>query len=325
VIINVGMNGANLVLTGAGAQQGRCVDALGQSLIGEVSGCNAVRFYNLANFEIARGILKVPPAGTALDGKPCPTSRDFSVVDQDQSDNVVSTYLLNGQGQTAQFSAANQAALAGATPIVNPSDNLVLGKFIDPANGCTPFMAPDTTAPNGTSPSQALDELSARVNQQAPIAVIPPNDPMVLVGGNMSVAKTNVYRSLNDMPLLPNNVNPTQVAASYCQNLVNVQPARLQLDMAREANATSPVAAVGNNLATFLGARLSASFTNLVCNSFGLKNPVNLTLTNNVATAVTYNLTQQQATGAGAAAGAGGGATGNQNPPGGRRHHHHFM
>jgi hypothetical protein len=145
----------------------------------------------------------------------------------------------------------------------------------------------------------------------------------------MSVAKTNVYRSLNDMPLLPANVDPAQVASAYCQNLLNVQSARLQLDMAKEVNGTSPVVAVGSNLATFLGARLSASFTNLNCTNFGLKNPVTLTLDGNgVATAVTYALTPQQATGNGAAAGAGGGGTtGNGNPPTGRRHHHrhHFM
>ena len=34
-------------------------------MIGQVSACNAVNFYNLANAEIARGTLTVPPAGTA--------------------------------------------------------------------------------------------------------------------------------------------------------------------------------------------------------------------------------------------------------------------
>src|SRR5580658_4010331 len=64
VIIDVGFNGNNLALTGQGAFQGNCVDALGQSLIGQVSGCNTVNFYNLANEEIARGTLKVPALGT---------------------------------------------------------------------------------------------------------------------------------------------------------------------------------------------------------------------------------------------------------------------
>ena len=296
VIIDVGFNGTNLVLQGRGARQGNCVDALGQSVIGQVSACNAVNFYNLANREIARGTLTVPPAGTSLDGQPCLTTRNFGMVDQDQSDNVITTYLLNGNGQTAQNTAANAAAIAGATTLVNGSDDKLLAAFLDPANGCTAFSAPDATDPGGTSGSQALNELSARVNQQGTIAVVPPNDEMTLVGGAFSVAKTNVYRSLVDQPLLAGNVNATQVAMDYCQNLTNIQPARNQLDMARELNTGTPVAAVGNTLATFMGNRLSMSFVNLGCANFGLTNPVTVTLDGNqVATAVTFSTAQQTA------------------------------
>jgi hypothetical protein len=297
VIIDVGFNGTNLVLQGRGARQGNCVDALGQSVIGQVSACNAVGFYDLAKAEIARGALTVPPAGTSLDGQPCLTVRDFAVVDQDQSDNVITSYLINGNGQTAQNTAANAAAIAGATTLVNGSDDKLLAAFLDPANGCTPFTAPDATDPAGTSGSQALNELSARVDQQGTIAVVPPNDEMTLVGGAFSIAKTNVYRSLVDQPLLAGNVNATQVAAAYCQNMTNIQPARNQLDMARELNTGTPVAAIGNNLATFMGNRLSMSFVNLGCANFGLANPVTVTLDGNgVATAVTYNTAQQKAT-----------------------------
>ena len=121
VEISVGFNGTNLVLTGAGAQQGNCVDASGQSLIGQVSACNAVNFYNTANADIARGTLTVPPAGTASDGQACETTRDFALIDQDPSDNVVSQYLINANGQTAQNNPANEAALTGATVLVNGS------------------------------------------------------------------------------------------------------------------------------------------------------------------------------------------------------------
>jgi hypothetical protein len=312
VIIDVGFNGTNLALTGRGAFQGRCVDALGQSLIGQVSACNAVNFYRLANFEIAQGTLKVPAAGTATDGKPCMTVRDFGLIDQDQSDNVVTQYLINANGQTAQATAANKANLNGATTLTNGSDDALLSEFVDPANGCTPFTATDATNPNGTSPSQALNELSARVNQQGTIAVVPTNDEMTLVAGQMSVAKTNVYRSLVDQPLLAGNVNPTTVASNYCQNMVNIQTARNQLDLTKDTNFTSPVPAVGNNLATFLGARLAASFTNLVCANFGLANTAKVTVDGNgVATAVTYSLTQQAAA---AAAGAGAGAGASPSP-----------
>jgi hypothetical protein len=323
VIIDIGFNGTNLALTGRGAIQGRCVDALGQSLIGQVSACNAVNFYDLANFEIARGILKVPAAGTDLSGQPCLTTRDFGLVDQDQSDNVVTQYLLNGNGQTAQATAANANANPNDTTLANGSDDALLSDFVDPANGCTSFTATDTTNPKGVAPSQALNELSARVNQQGTIAVVPPNDEMTLVNGQFSVAKTNVYRSLVDQPLLARNVTATQVAAAYCQNLVNIAPARNQTDMARELNFTSPVPAVGNNLATFMGNRLSMSFTNLNCKNFGLTNPVNVTVDGNgVATAVTYNLTQQKAAMAAPAATPTGAPTGGQQNWFSRHHRH---
>ena len=321
VEISVGFNGTNLALTGAGARQGNCVDASGQSLIGQVSACNTVSFYNTANADIARGTLTVPASGTASDGQACETTRDFSLIDQDQSDNVVSQYLINGNGQTAQNSPANAAALTGATVLTNGSDDALLSEFVDPANGCTPFTAADTTYPKAAAPSQALNELSARVNQKGTIAVVPPNDEMTLVGGQMSVTKTNVYRSLVDQPLLAGNTNAATVAASYCQNMTNIAPARNNLDMTKDAAFGTPVAAVGNNLATFLGNRLSMSFVNLGCANYGLTNPVTVTLNGNgVATAVTYNTAQQTAKGAAAqpnpTAGQG---TGTQ-AQGGRRH-----
>jgi hypothetical protein len=323
VEISVGFNGTNLVLTGAGAQQGNCVDADGQSVIGQVSACNAVNFYNTANADIARGTLTVPAVGTASDGQACQTTRDFALIDQDQSDNVVSQYLINANGQTAQNSPANNAQLAGATVLTNGSDDALLSEFVDPANGCTPFTAPDTTYPKANAPSQALNELQARVDQTGTIAVVPPNDEMTLVGGQMSIAKTNVYRSIVDQPLLATGTSAATVAASYCQNMVNIAPARNNLDMTADAAFASPVAAIGSNLATFLGNRLSMSFVNLGCANYGLANPVNVTLDGNgVATAVSYNLAQQTAKGAAAAGTTTAGTTpfgGAPNPAAGQR------
>ncbi|HUY51088.1 MAG TPA: hypothetical protein VMV92_36200, partial [Streptosporangiaceae bacterium] len=69
----------------------------------------------------------------------------------------------------------------------------------------------------------------------------------------------------------------------------------------------------------FLANRLLMSFTNLNCQNFGLTNPVTVTLNGNgVATAATFNVTQQKATG-----------TGGQQamPPTGRRtgRSHHWL
>jgi hypothetical protein len=120
------------------------------------------------------------------------------------------------------------------------------------------------------------------------------------VGGQFSIGKTNTFRMMNDQPLLSPFTNKNQDAATYCQNMVNVQVPKLQLDAATEAGFTSPVPDVGNNLATFMGARLSGSFANMNCQNFGLKDPTTVTTDGNgVATAVTYNVTRQKATGQG--------------------------
>ena len=133
---------------------------------------------------------------------------------------------------------------------------------------------------------------------------MPVNDEMTLVSNAYSIAKTNVYRSLVDQPLLAGNVNTTAVAADYCQNMVDIAPAHNQLDLARDANFASPVPGTGDNLATFMAARLSASFGVLGCVNFGLTDPVTVTVSGaGVATAATYNLASQAATGATPASG----------------------
>jgi hypothetical protein len=316
VIIEVGFNGNNLVLEGTGANQGQCIDAFGNSIIAQTSACNASAFFADANSQIAAGQLQIPQLGTGNDGKTCESTHSFSLIDQDPSDNVDSEYLLNGNGQTAQDSAANKSAMGGSTLITNGSDEGLLDHFVDPALGCTPAQGTDPTAANGVSGSQAFNELSARQNQQGEIALLPVNDPQLLVDGQFSIGKTNVYRMLTDQPLLSPNTNTNQMAAEFCQEMVNIAPAKLQLDQATETNFTTPVPATGDNLATFMGARLSASFTNLGCQNFGLNNPATVTVNGSgVATAVTYNTAQQQATmpqgtGGNGGGGNGGGGTG---------------
>src|SRR5512146_1666716 len=281
VIINVGFNGNNLVLQGAGAREGRCIDAFGNSIMSQTSACNAPAFYAAANAAIARGRLRIPQLGTGTDGKACETTESFSLIDQDQSDNVISEYLLNADGQAAQNTPANKAAMGDAAMISNGSDDALLGHFVDPALGCEPFTVPDATSPDGADGSQALNALSALVRQRAPRALLPVNDPQLLVAGQFSIGKTNAFRMMNDQPLLPRSTDKDQNAARYCQDMLNIQAARLQLDAAKEAAFASPVPDVGNNLATFMGARLAGSFDNMSCGNFGLTNPVTVTADGN--------------------------------------------
>ena len=104
--------------------------------------------------------------------------------------------------------------MGGATVIANGSDDGLLAHFVDPALGCTPFIATDTTSPNGMDSSQALNALSARRNQAATRALLPVNDPQLLVAGQFSIGKTNTYRMETDQPLLARNANKNQNAAA---------------------------------------------------------------------------------------------------------------
>ena len=75
-----------------------------------------------------------------------------------------------------------------------------------------------------------------------------------------------------------------------------------------ETGTASPVPDLGNNLTTFLAARLSGSFDNLNCKNYGLTNPVTLTLdANGVATGATYNTRPQTIGGGGTSRGHRGG------------------
>ncbi len=305
VTIDFGFNGVNLTQVGAtpnALRQGRCVDGLNGSIFGQVSFCNGTAFFRAARRAEADGRLVVPSAGLSpKTGQACPTTRSFSVVDQDPSDNVTTDYLLTASGQTAQFNAANQAALPGATDIVNGSDNKLLTAFLDPAFGCTPFEAPDLSQAGTLGSSQALNELSAAASNVSPAALIPENDEMVLVSDAMSAAKTNLYRRNIGQPIISAANNGSDSPASFCQNMVNIQTPFLSAGQTLLATGSSPVPAVGDNLLTFMANRLSMSFANLSCQDYGLTDPVTVTLDDNgAATAATFNTTPQTASDPGA-------------------------
>ena len=309
VNLMVGFNGGNLQLAGAQRDtlaRAKCVDGLDGSLFGQVSYCNSVPFYAAADQDIASGKLRVPKAGRSPStGQPCPTTRSFQLVDQDPSDNVTTEYLLTADGRTAQDNSANAVRLQNATPISNGSDNALLDNFILPALGCAAFTAPDLSDAGRPGTSQTLDELSAAASQRAPIALVPENDPMTMVNGSLSVPKTNLYRLGVGQPLViggpdePFNDSraggqQADTPANFCANMLNTQTAFIAADQARFSASPSPVPATGNNLFTFLAARLSASFTNLGCAAFGLKNTVSLTQdAQGAATAATFSLVPQ--------------------------------
>ncbi|SRR6266571_85591 len=328
VTIDFGFNGTNLTQVGAtpnALRQGRCVNGLG-SVFGQQSFCNGINFFNTALRMMRFGLLRVPAAGTSAKivptagaigtGNTCPTVRNFDMVDQDQSDNVTSVYLLNPTtGQTAQDTAANAANMTGTLQLSNGSDNALIDRFMDPTLGCTPFMAPDLGNNNAPATSQALDELLAARNQPRVAALVPENDEMVLdAAGNLDPAKTNLYRAEVGQAAINRQNDRNDSPANYCQNMVNIQTPFLAANQAVLATGPSPVPAVGENLFTFLANRLLMSFDNLGCKSFGLTNPVMVVLDGaGAAMSATLNTTPQQASivgGQGANGGGGGGGGG---------------
>jgi hypothetical protein len=247
-----GFNGNMLRLTGPGARS--FVQGTPGSLFGQVAAANAAAFF------AAAGKAVIPALGTGLDGKPCPSVRDFSLVDQDQSDNVTSQYLINANGQTAQDTKANVMTMLGAKVLGNGSDNRLLTHFVDPALGCVPFTAPDLADGMAPASSQALDELQAARDQQAPVALVPPNDPMTTVRGALSLDKTNAYRANVDQPALTGD--PVAAAAAYCTSIQAIAPPRLAAD-AKFEGGSSPTA--GMTLAQFMLGRYQASLVLLNC------------------------------------------------------------
>jgi len=273
-----------------GGGSGNCVNGIGGSVFGQFAYCNAPAFFQVANAAIKAGKLTVPALGTANDGKVCPTSRDFFVVDMDQSDNVQTQYLVMANGQTAQFSAANKAKLNNPNVISNPSDNALLTRFLDPALGCKSWQAPDLTDNNTLVPALALDELQAAAQQAAPVALIPAGDPMVLNNGKVDLRKTNAYRAGVAQPMARNTGDAD--TAAYCTNLINVGMPRLQANMQAFQNQPSPDPGAANNLFTFLASRLASSLSADGINCVGLlkvQNPITLTTgADGVVTAATF-------------------------------------
>ncbi|GCE25064.1 hypothetical protein KDA_05480 [Dictyobacter alpinus] len=278
---------------GQGMNTGNCVNGLANSPFGQFGYCNAVNFFQTANQLVAAGKITIPALGMAKDGMTCPSTRDFGIVDMDQSDNVQTQYLATANGQIAQLNAANQAQLQGATTLGNPSDNALVSKIVDPALGCTAFAIPDLVNPGTMTATMATDELEAAANQQAPVALIPSLDDFVLVNGQPNLNKLNAYRvGVDQTPAATLNDAST---TTYCQNLVNVALPRLNLDMPIFQNLPSPDGgAAANNLFTFLANRLNATLGAGGLNCVGalnIQNPVALTTDGNgVVTAATITV-----------------------------------
>jgi hypothetical protein len=284
VALWIGFNGDNLTLASAdpsNLHNAKCVNGIPGSIFTQISYCNAPAFFQLADNAAINGNMKVPALATSKDGQVCPTVRSFSIVDQDQSDNVDTLYLATSSGTTAQKTKANSAKLKGATTLLNPGDNSLFAYFAAPAIGCSPWMVPSLDDPGQMVPAQAVNELQAHLLQKTPVARIPGGDPMVEFNGQPDLAKDNLYRQGMDQPSATNSTFQT---APYCREMLRALP-KMVTDQAADTNFASIAPAAANNTFTFLAQRWVASWQLLDCQSL-IKIAAPITLTTNANTGV---------------------------------------
>jgi hypothetical protein len=260
-----GFNGAVLTLQGASANtltESNCVNGLPDSPFGQFAYCNAVHFFAEANRAIKAGKIVPPALGRDHKGLICPTTRSFFIVDQDQSDNVTTAYLITPNGQLAQNTMANRQVFPNAMVLTNPSDNRLL-TGVDATLGCAPWMEPDLADPGHLTTALPLNELQAAAHQPSPIALVPADDPMVLVTQNNTfipnLTKVNLYRVGVDQPVADTLEDAS--TRTYCINLMHVAPPRLATDARLLGQGVTPDAAVGNTLFTFMAQRYVMTFT----------------------------------------------------------------
>ncbi|KAL1968612.1 hypothetical protein VTN77DRAFT_1438 [Rasamsonia byssochlamydoides] len=261
-------------------------------VFGQVSWCNTKPFFAAANASIAAGKTTIPPLGTDKNGAACPTSRSFEIVDACPSDNVPTQYLLLPDGSTVQDTAANRARFPDAEVINNASDEALVANILDPILGCTPFEGASLDDPGAKVPALALAELQAGHLQQAPVALVPLNDPDTLLtaNGQVSPAKTNAYRLGVNQPLLSSSGADDGALVPYCDNMIAIAPGFFKANEAEFSGQPSPDTGVGNNLFTFMCNRYLMSLTQLGCPA-DPNQPVQVTLDGNgAATSCTINL-----------------------------------
>lgn len=234
VSIWTGFNGGELRLAGRGA--GRFVNFAQQSY------ANSPQFFRALSSSVRHGLTAVPPLGTDSLGDPCPTTRDFSVVDQDQSDNVTVAY--------PQYGTENGS-----------DDNLLT--YVDAAIGCKPWAVPVAFDSRGLKSATAgqLLEAQAAMQQAEPVALVPGLDPFVTVNGKPDLKLLNLYRAQLGQP----RARTPDDTRAYCENLASAGATRLAKDAPLESAAPVPPFASGSDLASLLAGRFAGTWGALSC------------------------------------------------------------
>ena len=297
VVIHVGINGNSVTLlpTNDSIVIGNCVNGLPDgSVFGQFAYCNGVNFFKKVNENIKAGLLTIPPILNTVLGDVCPTTRNFEIVDQDQSDNVLSQYIVTQDGKVAQDTPENRNTLNVLKIIANGSDNRLLSVFIAPAIGCKSFTAPNLGNNTIEESSVALNEIQANLLDvnNTNVALVPSFNPMVLDNNMQSILKVNLYRDGVNQPRifeLNNNEN-----INYCNKMGELTPPFLIKYQIELANMRSPSPNIANNLLNFMASRFENSWQILNCQTLiGIPSPIIAIVDPNTGIVISNNLIQQ--------------------------------
>jgi hypothetical protein len=208
-----------------GVAAGRCVTGPQGSPFGQFGWCNADRFWMTVNSLIQQGKITVPPLGNAADNLPCPTLRDFFIIDMDPDDGVQTLYDVTFGGQVVQKTQFNMNNFGIQSTLANDGDNRLLTKFVNPAIGCNTLMLPDAADPGNMRPSDVMNIIQAILVQGTPIALTPNTDPMVMTNNMPDLLKLNLYRLGVNQPqsaILGGDNDP----AAFCRSYAAIAPKR---------------------------------------------------------------------------------------------------
>jgi len=240
--------------------EANCVQGINNSNFGQFSYCNAENFFNTVNQNC-----NIPLVDKTILGDECPTVRSFTIVDQDQSDNVVTQYILTDNDIVAQDTPENRLFLESKNEtlkfIQNGSDERIL-ILVSNAIGCKPLTAPDFINKNILKSSLVLNELQSKFNSKD-TGLIPSNNPMVLVDNLPSLEKINAYRIGVNQPIITSLDEASTLP--YCINMDKFALPFFYKYQSLLESAISPNDDTANNLLNFLAFRFVNSWTILNC------------------------------------------------------------
>lgn len=271
----MGSNSNFLTLTNTiGIMNGDCTSGLQGSPFGQFGFCNANNFWAAVNSLVQKGLIVLPPLGTAADGLPCPTLRDFFIVDMDPDDGVQTLYLVTSQNQVIQNTRNNAKNFNIISTLANDGDNRLISELVNPAIGCQSMVLPNAADPGTFVAALPMNVLQAMMFQKAPVALTPNNDPMV------TNTNTNLP-DLNKLNLYRMGVNQPQAAVfggdndpvAYCRNYGTIAPPRF-ISLGPNLKTRPSPAAGFATLFDFMKNRASTTWKNLNCAaSTGIPDP----------------------------------------------------